>query len=94
MKEYVTKTNLAQGVPKVPGKASGYIPNFANQEYILSTLQRIKAGTSGFSKQEQETFLKKFGATGGTGKGISLKQVFDDLDSDPSVSPFINKAYG
>ena len=76
------------------GKASGYIPNFANQEYILSTLQRIKAGTSGFSKQEQETFLKKFGATGGTGKGISLKQVFDDLDSDPSVSPFINKAYG
>ena len=76
------------------GAASGYIPNFANQEYILSTLQRIKAGTSGFSKQEQETFLKKFGATGGTGKGISLKQVFDDLDSDPSVSPFINKAYG
>lgn len=94
MKKYVTKTNLAQGVSEVPGKASGYIPNFANQEYILSTLQRIKAGTSGFSKQEQETFLKKFGATGGTGKGISLKQVFDDLDSDPSVSPFINKAYG
>ncbi len=74
--------------------ASGYIPNFVDQKYVMETLGRIKSGTSGFSKQEQETFLKKFGATGGTGKGISLKQVFDDLDSDPSVSPFINKAYG
>jgi TP901 family phage tail tape measure protein len=42
--------------------AEGYIPNFAlSPDYVSSTLKRIKEGTSGFSKQEQETFLRKFG---------------------------------
>jgi TP901 family phage tail tape measure protein len=88
------KMKAAQLGKGTAASASGYIPNFVDQKYVMETLGRIKSGTSGFSKQEQETFLKKFGATGGTGKGISLQQVFDTLDSDPSVSPFINKAYG
>ena len=84
---------IIAGQPQQKNSASGFVPNFVSKEYVLSTLQRIKNGTSGFSKQEQETFLKKFGATGGTGKAISLQEVFDRLDSDISISPFINKAY-
>ena len=74
--------------------ASGYVPNFVNESYITDTLKRIKDGTSGFSKQEQEMFLKKFGASAKVGnKGISLRKVFDTLDSENGISAMVDKAY-
>jgi hypothetical protein len=72
--------------------SKGYIPNFVSQKYVMDTLARIKAGTSGFSKQEQETFLNKFGAKS-TGKKISLREVYDKLDGEVGIAQLIDKAY-
>jgi TP901 family phage tail tape measure protein len=77
---------------EISNAVSGFIPNFVNQKYVMDTLARIKAGTSGFSKQEQETFLNKFGAKS-TGKKISLREVYDKLDGDIGISTLIDKAY-
>lgn len=74
--------------------AQGYVPNFVNRQYILETLKRIKDGTSGFSPQEQAMFMKKFGASANvSGKAISLRQVFDTLDSEVGISSMVDKAY-
>jgi TP901 family phage tail tape measure protein len=72
--------------------ANGFVPNFVNQQYITETLARIKAGTSGFSKQEQETFLSKFGARS-TGGKLSIRDVYNKLDGEMGVSQLIDKAY-
>jgi TP901 family phage tail tape measure protein len=77
---------------EISNAVSGFIPNFASQKYVMDTLARIKAGTSGFSKQEQETFLNKFGAKS-TGRKISLREVYDKLDGDIGISALIDKAY-
>jgi hypothetical protein len=77
---------------EISNAVSGFIPNFVSQKYILNTLARIKAGTSGFSKQEQETFLNKFGAKS-TGKKISLREVYDKLDGEVGIAQLIDKAY-
>ena len=73
--------------------AGGFVPNFAlSPKYITETLARIKAGTSGFSKQEQETFLRKFGARS-TGGKLSIRDVYNKLDGEMGVSQLIDKAY-
>ena len=73
--------------------ADGFVPNFAlSPKYITETLARIKAGTSGFSKQEQETFLRKFGARS-TGGKLSIRDVYNKLDGEMGVSQLIDKAY-
>jgi TP901 family phage tail tape measure protein len=77
---------------EISNAVSGFIPNFVSQKYVMDTLARIKAGTSGFSKQEQETFLNKFGAKS-TGRKISLREVYDKLDGDIGISALIDKAY-
>jgi TP901 family phage tail tape measure protein len=87
----VSQLSQAQNA-KLKKGSMGYIPNFVNQKYVMDTLARIKAGTSGFSKQEQETFLNKFGAKS-TGRKISLREVYDKLDGDIGISALIDKAY-
>ena len=77
---------------EISNAIGGFIPNFVSQKYVMDTLARIKAGTSGFSKQEQETFLNKFGAKS-TGRKISLREVYDKLDGDIGISALIDKAY-
>jgi TP901 family phage tail tape measure protein len=82
----------AQKAASAANAAKGLIPNFVNQKYITETLARIKAGTSGFSKQEQETFLSKFGARS-TGGKLSIRDVYNKLDGEMGVSQLIDKAY-
>ncbi len=90
-------SNIAKNLnaAQIKKRAShGYVPNFVSESYVLETLKRIKEGTSGFSKQEQEMFLRKFGASSSTGgRGISLRQVFDTLDSEIDISSLVDKAY-
>jgi len=87
----------AQKAASATNAAGGYIPNFVDQKYVMETLARIKSGSSGFSKQEQETFLNKFGAksTGrkSTGRKLSIRDVYNKLDGEMGVSQLIDKAY-
>lgn len=84
-------------VRETSNAAGGFIPNFAlSPKYIQETLGRIKDGTSGFSTQEQETFLRKFGSSkAAAGKGVSLRYLFDRDGSIGSkgLTDMVNAAY-
>ena len=95
----ISAENIAGGI-KGKGKASGgFIPNYVNPKYVSETLKRIKEGSSGFSKNEQEIFKNKFKGgkslpvSSSKGAKISLRQVFDNLDSEIGISNFVDNAY-
>lgn len=103
----VSGEQLAVGIPtstnasktRKPKAASGFIPNYVSPKYVSDTLKRIKEGDSGFSKNEQEKFKNKFKGgkslpvSSSKGAKISLRQVFDNLDSEIGISNFVDNAY-
>jgi TP901 family phage tail tape measure protein len=98
--EDITKGITSPATSRPTRRASGgFIPNYVNPNYVSETLKRIKEGNSGFSKNEQEIFKNKFKGgkslpvSSSKGAKISLREVFDKLDSEIGISGFIDKAY-